>query len=35
MKIALIGYGNMAEALGSRWAGKHEQSCSPGSSATG
>jgi predicted dinucleotide-binding enzyme len=24
MKIALIGYGNMAEALGSRWVGKHE-----------
>ncbi|MGH8606451.1 MAG: NADPH-dependent F420 reductase [Gammaproteobacteria bacterium] len=24
MKIGFIGYGNMAEALGSRWAGKHD-----------
>ncbi|MGQ0593519.1 MAG: NADPH-dependent F420 reductase [Gammaproteobacteria bacterium] len=24
MKVGFIGYGNMAEALGSRWAGKHD-----------
>ncbi len=24
MRIGIIGYGNMAEALGSRWAGKHD-----------